>query len=1117
MSEAVLRDYLRKIEKAYQAGNATEHTYRPALQELLETLHSNVIATNEPKRVKFGAPDYVIERNTGSTSLTIGYVEAKDVDVALDTIERDSKFAEPKTRDGKQLKRYLRAIDNLVFTNYVEFRWYVQGEKIMTAALSAPRPDRRLSLDNDGAKAVANLLDNFLHHSPQPIRKPHELALRMARLAHMIRDIIIDAFEQKQASGTVRDLYTSFKETLLPELTEPEFADMFAQTLAYGLFAARYNHKSHKPFRREDAVKEIPRTNPFLRKLFGTIAGADLDDEPYVGFVDELAQTLAVTDMDAVLANFGKLTRREDPIVHFYETFLTQYDPKLRELRGVYYTPEPVVSYIVRSVDHLLRTQFACPVGLADTSTVSYTSVDESGETQTVLSPRVLLLDPACGTGTFLYNVIEHIRDTYRQTGNAGMWSGYVRQYLLPRLFGFELLMAPYAMAHLKLGMQLAAVDLPEAERATWAYDFQTDERLGLYLTNTLEEAIKRSEVMFGRYISEEANEAAKVKQGYPVMVVIGNPPYSGHSANKGEWITNLLHGREEKSEKKTGNYFEVDGKPLGERNPKWLNDDYVKFIRFAQWRIARTGYGILAFITNHGYLDNPTFRGMRQSLMQTFDDIYVLNLHGNSKKKERSPDGSKDENVFDIQQGVAIGIFVKREAKTSAAHGATVRHADLWGPREVYQKVGQDQHLIGGKYHWLAEHDITTTEWKKVESEKPFYLFVPQDADSRAEYEQGWKVTEMMPVNVLGFQTHRDHFAIDFDKDKLRARISEMRDTSLSDQEYAEKYNLTSSMSWVVGARRKIRTDANWQNYVTRCLYRPFDSRYGYFNDAIMDRPRTELRQHMLQPNISLNVTRQTKADEWRNAVVANSPTPALYTEIKDGSNAFPLYLYPQPDKNTLFDTTEPSTAPGGRCPNLSPAFITAMEGKLGMRFVQDGKGVLQATFGPEDVLDYTYAVLYSPMYRSRYAEFLKIDFPRLPLTSDVALFRKLCGLGERLVALHLMEQTGTTIPMPKYPVKGNNVVEKVEYLYAEGEPESGRVSINKTQYFEGVPPDVWEFHVGGYQVCQKWLKDRKGRALSFDDIRHYQNIVMVSADTIALMEEIDEIIEEHGGWPIV
>src|SRR6266487_89888 len=734
MSEAILRDYLKNIETPYKTGSATEHTYRPALQKLLVSLVSDITALNEPKRVKCGAPDYAVFRRTGQGMLTIGYVEAKDLSVSLDKVEH-----------GEQMNRYLRALDNLVLTDYLEFRWYVKGEKQMSARLTTLQRGKSLALDKVGAKAAEDLLQSFLEHSAETIRNPADLARRMARLAHMIRDVPVAAFEQDEASDTLNGLYEAFKSVLIPDLPTIQFADMFAQTLAYGLFAARYNHHGSELFNRRDAAREIPRTNPFLRKLFGTIAASDFEDEPFIGFVNELTQVLGVTDMNAVLAGFGKRTRLEDPIIHFYETFLTQYDPKLRELRGVYYTPEPVVSYIVRSVDHLLREQFDCPDGLADISTITTTYTDEEGKTQTEHTPRVLLLDPACGTGTFLYAIIDQIRESYREMGNAGMWSSYVREHLLQRLFGFELLMAPYAVAHLKLGMQLAALDLPLEERSMWEYDFETDERLGLYLTNTLEHVLKRSNLLLGIFISDEANEAARVKQDCPVMVIIGNPPYSGHSANKGKWISELLHGEDGKTGRKVGNYFEVDGKPLGERNPKWLNDDYVKFIRFAQWRIEKTGYGILAFITNHGYLDNPTFRGMRQSLMQSFDEIYVLDLHGNSKKKERSPDGTIDQNVFDIQQGVAIGIFIKRQGQNSSSQAATVRHAHLWGQREVYIKTPDvTEKLVGGKYSWLAVHDIKTTEWNKLEPNSPFYLFIPQDDVLRAEYEQGKKVTEI-------------------------------------------------------------------------------------------------------------------------------------------------------------------------------------------------------------------------------------------------------------------------------------------------------------------------------------------------------------------------------------
>jgi predicted helicase len=1069
---ALLRDYLKQVETYFKAGIATEHTYRPALQHLLQACVGGITVTNEPKRVACGAPDYVISRLIGSNALTIGYVEAKDIGVSLDKVEH-----------GEQMGRYLRALDNLVLTDYLEFRSYVKGEKQMTARLATSHSGKSLALDNTGTQQVADLLDSFLNHSPEPIRKPADLARRMARLAHMIRDITVTAFEQHEASDTLAGLYEAFKAVLLPDLPPAQFADMFAQTLAYGLFAARYNHKGNTLFNRRDAAQEIPRTNPFLRKLFNTIAGADFDDEPFIGFVNELTQVLGVTDMEAVLADFGKRTRQEDPIVHFYETFLAQYDPKLRELRGVYYTPEPVVSYIVRSVDYLLREQFDLPDGLADTATITRTTTDENGEIQSERSPRVLILDPACGTGTFSYAIVDLIRETYRQTGNAGMWSSYVRKHLLPRLFGFELLMAPYAVAHLKLGMQLAALDLPKEERAAWAYDFASDERLGIFLTNTLEQALVRSRLLLGSFISEEANEAAKIKQDSPVMVVIGNPPYSGHSANKGEWITDLLHGDDGRAGKKVGNYFEVDGKPLGERNPKWLNDDYVKFLRFAQWRIEQTGYGILAFITNHGYLDNPTFRGMRQSLMQTFDDIYVLDLHGNSKKKERSPDGSKDENVFDIQQGVAIGIFVKRQRKPDTADAAIVHHAHLWGPREIYEKVESEQRLVGGKYYWLAENDMTTTPWIAFTPDKDFYRFMPQSKDIYLEYAHFQKITEIFLINSVGLTTGQDAKTIS--------------PTRLEATDQAKSFSLPS-------------------NVIKPILYRPFDKQFVVYDNEVITRPRIEVMSHMLaEKNIAIATTRSIEIGRgWEHIFCSNELIQLHSVSIKEINYLFPLYLYPNPKKGTLFDVNEPSTAPGGRRPNLSPAFIADISSKLTMQFAADGKGDLQQTFGPEDVFHYMYAVFHSPTYRMRYAEFLKIDFPRLSLTTHVDLFRALCKLGERLVGLHLMEKFGTTII--KYPVNGNNVVEKIEYLEPGDQPEQGRVYINKTQYFEGVQPDVWNFHVGGYQVCHKWLKDRKGRTLTFDDLKHYQRFVAALAETITLMEQIDEAIEEHGGWPL-
>jgi predicted helicase len=814
--------------------------------------------------------------------------------------------------------------------------------------------------------------------------------------------------------------------------------------------------------------------------MFVYIAGPDLD-ERVVWAVDDLAEVLNRTDMEAILRDFGKRTRQEDPVVHFYETFLSAYDPKMREARGVYYTPEPVVSYIVRSVDYLLKKDFGLPDGLADATKLKTVSTDGKHG----LEPhKVQILDPATGTGTFLHGVVDLIYESFQN--NKGMWSSYVSEHLLPRLFGFELLMAPYAVAHLKLSLQLTET----------GYDFKSNERLGVYLTNTLEGGFEGGKQPFAEWIVKEAAAAGNVKYDAPVMVVIGNPPYSYESKNTGNWISSLVR-----------DYYRLDGEPLKERNPKGLRDDYVKFIRFAQWRIQRTGYGILAYITNHRYLTNPTFPGMRQSLMNTFDHLYVLNLHGSTKPKEVPPPEISDQNVFDIQQGVAIGIFVKYGQRSE--QGCTVSYADLWGSRE-------------SKYSWLQSQDISTTVWQKLVPRSPSYFFVPQGLSLSEEYERGWKLPAMMPVNSVGLYTARDGLAIQHTKADQRAILKDF--ISLPVEEAREKYHLGSdSRDWQVAlAQKDVRSSKLKEERIQPISYRPFDTRFTYYTGisrGLICMPRPEVMHHILGGrNLALCFMRNSREQSVSNFYVAKYIADKTILSSADNANVAPLYLYPDSRNPGLFDIeAADSGATGvsrGRSPNLSAAFIADISNKLNLHFIFDGQNNLQDTFRPEDVFNYMYAVFYSPACRTRYAEFLTSDFPRLPLTSNVDLFRELCKLGERLVALHLMEQFGTALPT--YPTTGNNIVEKVEYLVTDKQPEQGRVFINKTQYFDGVPPEVWEFHIGGYQVCHKWLKDRKGRVLSYEDIKHYQRIVAALAETITLMEQIDEAIEVHGGWPI-
>src|SRR6266700_5547240 len=443
-----VRHYLKGIEKTLQSRNATEHSYRSNLKGLLETLFPDVTATNEPKRIKCGAPDYIITNK----QTPLGYIETKDIGIPLDQVERTA-----------QMKRYLGSLANLILSDYVEFRWYVSGQLRMTTRLAKVGANNKLIPETNGADQLADLLQGFMLTHVPTVSNPKELATRMAALAQLTRNAIRLAFESEEGGGSLHAQMEGFRQVLLPDLTYEQFSDMYAQTICYGLFAARCNAKLGASFTREHAAYNMPKTNPFLAKMLVHIAGPDLD-ERIVWVVDDLAELLNRSDMATILQDFGKHTRQEDPVVHFYETFLAQYDPKLRELRGVYYTPEPVVSYIVRSVDYLLKQDFDLADGLADTTKLRAASPDDHGKRYTQRSPRVLILDPACGTGTFLYSIIDQIRETYRQMGNAGMWSSYVREQLLPRLFGFELLMAPYAVAHLKLGMQLAALDLPVEE-----------------------------------------------------------------------------------------------------------------------------------------------------------------------------------------------------------------------------------------------------------------------------------------------------------------------------------------------------------------------------------------------------------------------------------------------------------------------------------------------------------------------------------------------------------------------------------------------------------------------------------------------------------------------------
>jgi hypothetical protein len=1113
--------YLERIEAAHRLGNDTEHTHRPFLQALLESLGEAVTVTNEPKRIECGAPDLVITRK--KDGLVVGHAEAKDLCVSLDEAAKSEQVK----------KRYLPALPNFLLTDYLEFRWFVDGQLRDKFRLAEVRSNGTLAPDPAVQAHAEKILKEFLGREPLRIEGAEELARRLARLTHLIRDSIVAAFQTGNASELLAGWRSVFAQTLLPELAEQGneagFADMFAQTLTYGLFSARALGSRSSRFTLAEAANLIPKTNPFLRDFFDLITGPRLDDEPFVGFVQDVVTLLDCANMGVILEDFGRRVGAgpgRDPVVHFYETFLSAYDPKLRELRGVYYTPEPVVSYIVQSIDWLLREKFGLKDGLADKSKI-IARREEGGHTLEEESHRVLILDPAAGTGTFLFEVIERIREHFERKHQAGLWSAYVHEHLLPRLFGFELLMAPYAVAHLKLGLELSARHLPELWRANWAYQFRGDERLNIYLTNTLED-LERVTPQLGplSILSRETNEAIAVKKRRPVLVVLGNPPYSNYGRqNRNPFILGLLDDYKRGLKEKKLN----------------LDDDFIKFLRWAHDRIERTGSGIIGMITNNVYLDGLTHRRMRESLLETFDEIYVLNLHGSAKKPESAPDGTKDENVFDITVGVAIALFAKLppssylgqkagKRRTRDRPRSTVHYADLWGLRKH-------------KYAWLANHEIAKTDWASFQPDAPDFFFKPRNVKYEREWNNCWNIRKAFVVSGNGVKTERDRVSIHFTRKEAERTVHDFRRLSL--EALRQGYDLErDSRDWSVARAKQDTLDHPGYKQLAPVLYRPFDIRHTWYSGrakGFIGTPARELMRHFLAgQNIGLITTRQTKDDfaVFATTVLAGHKSCAAY----DINTVFPLYLYPDGD---LGIQRELVPHEDGRRANLAREFVAEFEQKLGRKFVLDGRGDLKRTFGPEDILNFAYAIFHAPSYRERYAEFLKLDFPRLPLTSDAMLFRRLCECGAKLVSLHTMREPGAE--MVSFDVPGDNVVEQVVYVppkaavIEKAKPRAarqaalsgqlpdataerpslpagatGRVYISPRQYFEGILPVTWQFLVGGYQVCEKWLKDRCGRVLDHDDIEHYQRIVSALSETRTLMAQIDSLISDHGDWPL-
>ncbi|MGI0105983.1 type ISP restriction/modification enzyme [Salinimicrobium sp. WS361] len=1056
-----IAEYLSHLNRLYLTGHAREHSYRGDLQTLLSTLLPDILVTNEPARVSCGAPDYMLSRK----GVPVGYVEAKDIGVDL-----DSKGLK------EQFERYKSGLTNLIITDYLNFRFYREGEFVTEISIGSLEDGEIKPLPGN-FEHFTHLISDFALVVTQSIKSPTRLAKMMAGKARLMADVIeksLDSDDEQEKRSNLKSQMISFQQMLIHDITNRSFADIYSQTIAYGMFAARYHDPTLPTFSRMEAAQLIPKSNPFLRKLFQDIAGFDLDDR-LVWIVEELVSIFLASDVSKIMKNFGKSTKQDDPVVHFYETFLGEYNPALRKARGVWYTPQPVVNFIVRAVDDILKDEFGLPQGLADTSKTKVTVKVPTHDKRYAGGMRdyeqevhkVQILDPATGTGTFLAEVVRQIHKKFE--GQQGIWTRYATEHLIPRLNGFELLMASYAMAHLKMDMLLTET----------GYKPTDDQRFRIFLTNSLEEAHPDTGTLFSSWLSDEADQANAVKRDTPVMCVIGNPPYAISSSNKGEWVQKLLEDYK---------------KNLNERKIN-LDDDYIKFIRYGQYFIDKNGEGILAYISNNSFIDGLTHRQMRKHLLKSFSKIYVLDLHGNSNRKETAPDGSKDENVFDIMQGVSINLFIKKRGVPNQEDGV-VKHFDLWGKRDF-------------KYNFLSENSINTISWNLLQVKEPYLFFVPKDFEAEIQYEKGFSVKDLME-GISGIETKRDHFAMDFNEKILKNRIDDFVVNDYTDSERKRKFDLRDN-EWVVKeAVQTLRQDQKWRDNFVKCLYRPFDHRCIIYSPVILSRDRGTLMAGMNRENYGLIIPRQTK--EHFGALITNTVSTHKIVTVYDRSFLFPLYLYPE---NSEQYTTE--NGPQSRIANLNQKIIDKIGEGINHAFLPDENLVcdleagLDGTFSPLDILDYIYAVLHSPEYREKYKEFLKIEFPRVPYPQNADQFWKLVELGGQIRKLHLLESPLLEKRITGYPEDGDNIITRKITKTSPGyEPDSethGKVWINDQQYFDNVPLIAWEFYIGGYQPAQKWLKDRKGRELSFEDILHYQKMIVALTETNRLMKEIDEV----------
>ncbi len=1038
--QIIVDNYLRNVHKAQVNPQATaELSLHGCLEDFLKEttafLGHDITIIHEPRKLDVGRPDFIAQDRL----LLVGYVEAEEFGTDLDALTGHAKT---------QNERFIKNLDNFILTNFVEFCLYTNSVIRVKVQISNIGVNGTTPENSSTINALETLFDRFFSARPMSLATPEVLAKYLARRTRELRAQIDSALRDQQSG--IYNMFKAFQKLLLSTLTPDEFADMYAQTLTYGLFAARCSLPNGTNFSRQTADEILPRSNPFLRRLFHQVVSPDLDGN-ITWILDDIVDLLRNVPTEMLRTAFDAQTHIEDPTIHFYETFLKEYDAERRVNRGVYYTRPPIISYIVRSVDILLKTKLGKVDGLADNT--------------------ALVLDPATGTGGFLLETLTHIYRYITDTYGSGYWQQYVNGKLVKRLSGFEILVASYTIAHLKLSLFLQDHGWNPTEI----------ERLCVYLTNTLEEAREMETIPFAGFITEEANAAARVKRDTPILAIIGNPPWprksanpSRHKSGKLTFIGNLIE-----------DYKKVDGEPFDD-NFQPLQADYVKFIRWAQWRIEKNGEGVIGYVVRDSFLQGGVFRGMRQSLINSFNEIYLFNLHGNPFAKEAVPNGEKDENVFKILQGVSILLCVKERDNSTPA---TIYYAEMWGTRRK-------------KYQMLLGTDVQNTDWKILQPKSPRYLFVPRKIEQKREkeYKKGWAISDIFSQGLTGLFTGQDKLAIQRTSELARNIVNDF--VSLSETEIREGHKLDQKdkKDWTVkAAQSDLKNLSTTEDHITPICYRPFDTQFTCYtgkSSGFHNRPRRDIMRHLLAgDNLALCVCKTVTRSVWQHALITNQITEKNYVSNgrSESGYVFPLYLYP--DANELNLSSE-------RYLNLRPEFLKALAEKLTLS--QTKQFGVPEGISPENILAYIYAVLYSSAYRDQYYEFLKYEFPYIPLPIDLEHFRRLSTLGQRLIDMHLLKNIPES-PRHRFEGEGDASVSKIVY-------QDGHVWINRSQCFVDVPEAVWEFEIGAYQVCEKWLKEREGTTLNDVEIRQYQQILVAVAETLQTIMELDVESEVSG-----